>query len=81
MMIDQLFQLTQSDLKRKYSQQSSDMIVSTIENCRHLKHQDGCFELFGFDFLLDNDGRLYLLEINLNPSCSAERHAQLQEES
>ena len=81
MMIDQLFSLTHQDIKRKYSQQSTDIIQSVIQYCRHLKHQDGCFELFGFDFLLDCDGRLYLLEINLNPSCSAERHAQLQEES
>jgi D-alanine-D-alanine ligase-like ATP-grasp enzyme len=26
-----------------------------------------CFELFGFDFLLDEDFRLWLLEINTNP--------------
>ncbi len=26
-----------------------------------------CFELFGFDFLLDEDFRVWLLEINTNP--------------
>lgn len=26
-----------------------------------------CFELFGFDFLLDEDFRLWLIEVNTNP--------------
>lgn len=26
-----------------------------------------CFEVFGFDFLLDEDLRLWLIEINTNP--------------
>lgn len=26
-----------------------------------------CFEIFGYDFMLDEDGRLWLIEINTNP--------------
>ena len=28
----------------------------------------GCFELLGFDFMLDDDHRLYLIEANVNPA-------------
>lgn len=31
------------------------------------KERKNCFELFGFDFLLDEDFRLWLLEVNTNP--------------
>ena len=27
----------------------------------------GCFELFGFDFIIDEDFRVWLLEVNSNP--------------
>ena len=27
-----------------------------------------CFELFGYDFMIDEDFRLYLIEVNTNPS-------------
>ena len=33
-------------------------------NPNNRKH---CFELFGFDFLLDEDFRIWLIEINTNP--------------
>jgi len=30
-------------------------------------NRKNCFELFGFDFLLDEDFRIWLIEINTNP--------------
>lgn len=30
----------------------------------------GCFDLYGLDFILDNDMNLYLLEVNTNPALS-----------
>ena len=38
--------------------------VRTKMNPNKRKH---CFELFGFDFLLDEDFRVWLIEINTNP--------------
>jgi hypothetical protein len=46
-----------------------------------MKYQEGCFELFGFDFLLDAREKVYLLEANLNPACNAERNPVLKQES
>jgi hypothetical protein len=30
-------------------------------------HRKNCFELFGFDFLIDEDFRVWLIEVNTNP--------------
>jgi hypothetical protein len=31
------------------------------------KHRKNCFQVFGYDFMLDITGRLWLLEVNCNP--------------
>lgn len=30
-------------------------------------NRENCYELFGFDFLLDEDFRIWLIEVNHNP--------------
>jgi len=37
-----------------------------------------CFELFGFDFMIDEDFRTWLIEVNTNP-CIEESSALLRE--
>jgi hypothetical protein len=39
----------------------------SVRNKMNPNKRKNCFELFGFDFLLDEDFRLWLLEINTNP--------------
>lgn len=41
------------------------------------KHRKNCFQLFGYDFLIAADGRLWLLEVNCNP-CLEESSAILR---
>ena len=33
----------------------------------NVNERENCFELFGFDFLLDEDFRIWLIEVNHNP--------------
>jgi hypothetical protein len=46
-----------------------DLIIDTFLSVRHKMNPNKrkCFELFGFDFLVDEDFRVWLLEVNTNP--------------
>ena len=47
-----------------------DLIIDSINSVRtqlNPNKRKNVFELFGYDFLIDEDFRLWLLEINTNP--------------
>ena len=47
-----------------------DIIILTMESVKHIineKNKKNCFELFGYDFIFDQNLTPYLLEINTNP--------------
>lgn len=58
-----------------------DVIIKSIISVDHLifsqtqkigSWNNNCFELFGFDILIDQDLNPYVLEVNLSPSLSAD---------
>lgn len=45
---------------------------------KKMPHKNNCFELLGFDILLDSDMRPWLMEVNLSPSLATESPLDLK---
>jgi hypothetical protein len=47
-----------------------EIVVKTFNSVRRSidpLHRNYCFELFGYDFILDEDFNMFLIEVNTNP--------------
>ena len=58
-----------------------DIIIKTIISSEtilvnafqmHVPHRNNCFQLFGFDVMIDDELNPWLLEVNLSPSLTAD---------
>ena len=49
-----------------------DIIIKTIRSGQEagIEHRSNCFEVYGFDFMLDKHYNPWLLEVNLSPACA-----------
>lgn len=45
---------------------------------KKMAHKNNCFELLGFDILLDSDMKPWLMEVNLSPSLATESPLDLK---
>ena len=54
-----------------------DVVYRTLKGVQEaMEHKPTCFELYGFDIILDSNFEPWVIEVNLSPACS-EREAWL----
>ena len=57
-------------MREHFIPRMKDLIIDSINSVKtqlNPNKRKNVFELFGFDFLIDEDFRLWLIEINTNP--------------
>ncbi|CAF1530547.1 unnamed protein product [Adineta ricciae] len=55
------------------------IMLNVIESIRmRLKRRIGCFGLYGYDFMIDDDLKVLLIEINVNPALSTNTNTLVQ---
>jgi hypothetical protein len=50
----------------------SGALPNFLAAAAHGEHNSQCFQVFGFDVMLDGTGRPWLLEVNLDPALGTE---------
>ena len=61
------------DIYPKMKRLASDAVNATFGKIDPSKRQAG-FEIFGLDFMVDQSGKVYLIEINTNPCLELSSH-------
>lgn len=59
--------------KGKEVRKSFESVIIKTLRCGQeagIEHKPNCFELYGFDFMLDRKLKPWLLEVNLSPACA-----------
>ncbi|CAF0987330.1 unnamed protein product [Rotaria sordida] len=55
------------------------IMLNVIESIRmRLKRRIGCFGLYGYDFMIDQDMKVWLIEINVNPALTTNTNTLVQ---
>ncbi len=68
--MDQTYPEYGIQIEKHFMARIHDIIIDTFLSVRrnlNPNNRSGTFELFGFDFLIDEDFRVWLIEVNTNP--------------
>ena len=68
--LDEMFPDLKVNVEEHVMTRITDVVIDTLLAGKHQLNpmkRKHCFELFGYDFLIDEDFRTWLIEINTNP--------------
>lgn len=71
--LDETYPEHKLDVRRDFVARMKDMCIDTYLSCKNTLNpykRRNSFELLGFDFMIDEDFRMWLIEVNTNPSLS-----------
>ena len=71
--LDEQFPKYGLNIEEHFMPRIKDIVIDSflaVRNKMNPRQRPNVFELFGFDFLLDEDFRIWLIEINTNPFLS-----------
>ena len=58
------------EIKKHFIPRIKDIVIDTILSAKNTLNPNNispCFEFFGYDFMIDEDMRVWLIEVNTNP--------------
>lgn len=59
------------DWDSRIKPQIREIVIKTFQSCSSkMKHRERSFEIYGFDLMLDENLKPWLIEVNLSPACS-----------
>lgn len=78
--MDETFPDKHIDVAKNLKGQMKDLVVMSMQSVRKKLNENGrnfCFEIFGYDFFIDEAFKVWLIEVNTNP-CLEESSALLK---
>jgi hypothetical protein len=75
--LDEMFPQYKLNFNRDFLQRMKDIAVDcylSVKNTLNPNKRKNSFEFFGFDFMIDEDFRVWLIEVNTNPYIGIHNH-------
>jgi len=68
--LDEVFPDKHINVHKNLKEQMKDLVIMSMQSIRKKLNAEArmyCFELFGYDFIIDETFKVWLIEINTNP--------------
>ena len=72
---DQIKSMENMSKRSKIEEKIKNVVINTLESVQDsFEYKKGCFELYGFDIMIDTDFNCWLIEVNSSPAMDYSTH-------